>query len=237
MKINLTQLSTKDLASLSLSTIAVSDEPAFAVVKDNPLLAAVKTEYSYYDLLYAKKAFSGRGEELVVRDENRDTPFGALKDILLGHAKATGSPFQADAQVLYGIVEKYGIGLDRLKYSEETAQMVKLLQELDQPENKARIERLLLTPIVAQIKTAQTAFEELFHELAGINGELKQMQSASSTRRALEVALRDYFHLLTAMNKLAGWKELYGKMDKIVKAVDNKKPGTDTKTESDTPAK
>jgi hypothetical protein len=61
MKINLTQLSTKDLASLSLSTIAVSDEPAFAVVKDNPLLAAVKTEYSYYDLLYAKKAFSGRG--------------------------------------------------------------------------------------------------------------------------------------------------------------------------------
>ena len=90
---------------------------------------------------------------------------------------------------------------------------------------------------MAQIKTAQAAFEELFHELAGINGELKQMQSASSTRRALEVALRDYFHLLTAMNKLAGWKELYGKMDKIVKAIDNKKPGTDTKTESDAPAK
>ena len=160
MKINLAQLSTKDLAALSQRTIGVSDEPAFAVVKDNPLLAAVKTEYVFYDLVYTKKAYSGRGDELIESDNNRDRPFGALKDILLGHAKATGSPYQADAKVLYGVIEKYGIGLDRLKFSEETAQMVKLLQELDQPENVARIERLLLTSIVAQIKTAQTEQED-----------------------------------------------------------------------------
>lgn len=237
MKITLSQLSTKDLASLSQSTIAVSDEPAFTVVKGNPLLEALKTEYVYYELLYAKKTSSGRGEELIERDENRDRPFAALKDILQGHAKATGSPFQADAQVLYGIIEQFGIGLDRLKFSEETAQMVQLLKVLDLPENKARIERLLLTPIVAQIKTAQAAFEELFYELAGVNGELKQMQSASSTRRALEASLRNYFQLVTAMNKLSGWKELYGKLEQIVKAIDNKKTGTDTKTEGDASAK
>ena len=171
MKINLAQLSTKDLAALSQRTIAISDEPAFTVVKDNPLLAAVKTVYNDYDAVYTKKAYSGKGKLLMEADSKRDEPFGGLKFILLGHIKVSSSPYQQDAKDIYAIIVKYGIDLDRYKWAEETAQMKKLLDELDKPDNAAKIERMQLTPVVTQIKNAQTAFEKLFNEVAGENSE------------------------------------------------------------------
>lgn len=232
MKINLPQLSTKDLAALGQRTITISDEPAFAVVKDNPLLAAVKTVYTDYDAVYTKKAYSGKGDLLIEADGNRDAPFGGFKFILLGHIKVSSSPYRQDAKDIYAIVEKYGIDLDRYKYAEETAQMKKLLEELDKPENAAKIERMQLTPVVTQIKEAQTAFEKLFNEVAGENSELRMLESASSFRKTLEVTLRNYFNVVKAMNQQPGWKELYAKLDEVVKAANNSRP---TPPKTDTP--
>lgn len=231
MKINLAQLSTKDLAALSQRTIVISDEPAFTVVKDNPLLAAVKTVYNEYDAVYTKKAYSGKGELLIEADSNRDAPFGGFKFILLGHIKVSSSPYRQDAIDIYAIVEKYGIDLDRYKWAEETAQMKKLLEELDKPANVAKIERMQLTAVVTQIKEAQTAFEALFNEIIGENAELRLMESATSFRKTLETALRNYFNVVKAMNQIPGWKELYAKLDEAVKAANNNRknpPKTDT---------
>jgi len=233
MKIDLTHLSTKDLAALSQRTITVSDEPAFAVVKDNPLLGAVKTVYEEYDGVYTKKAYSGKGDLLVEADSDRDAPFGGFKSILIGHAKVNNSPYQQDAKDIYAIIEKYGINLDRYKWAEETAQLKKLIEELDKPENAAKIERMQLTYVVAQIKDAQTAFEKLFNDIAGENGELHNMESASSMRKALETTLHNYFSVVKAMSTQPGWTELYGKLDEMVKAANNSKPSapkTDTTT-------
>ncbi|HEY5589875.1 MAG TPA: DUF6261 family protein [Paludibacter sp.] len=231
MKINLAQLSTKDLAALSQRTIVISDEPAFAVVKDNPLLAAVKSVYNEYDTVYTKKAYSGKGDKLMEADGKRDAPFGGFKFILIGHIKVSSSPYHQDAVDIYAIIEKYGIDLDRYKWAEETAQMKKLLEELDKPENAAKIERMQLTVVLTQIKDAQTAFEKLFNEVAGENSELRMMESATSFRKTLETALRNYFNVVKAMNQLPGWKEFYAKLDEVVKAANNNRPGppkTDT---------
>jgi hypothetical protein len=231
MKINLAQLSTKDLAALSQRTIVISDEPAFTVVKDNPLLAAVKTVYNEYDAVYTKKAYSGKGELLIEADSNRDAPFGGFKFILLGHIKVSSSPYRQDAIDIYAIVEKYGIDLDRYKWAEETAQIKKLIEELDKPANAAKIERMQLTAVLNQIKEAQTTFEALFNEIIGENAELRLMESATSFRKTLETALRNYFNVVKAMNQLPGWKELYAKLDEAVKAANNNRknpPKTDT---------
>ena len=235
MKTDLTHLSTKDLAALGQRTITISDEPAFAVVKNNPLLAAVKTMYNDYDAVYTKKAYSGKGDLLLEADGKRDAPFGGLKFILLGHIKVSSSPYQQDAKDIYAIVEKYGIDLDRYKYAEETAQLKKLMEELDKPANVAKIENMQLTAVVTQIKDAQTAFEKLFNEVAGENSELRMMESASSFRKTLESALRNYFNVVKAMNEQPGWRELYAKLDEVVKAANNSKttsPKTDATTET-----
>ena len=233
MKINLTQLSTKDLAALSQRTIVVSDEPAFAVVKDNPLLASLKSVYNEYDTVYTKKAYSGKSDLLMDGDDDRDAPFGGFKFILIGHIKVSSSPYKQDAKDIYSIIEKFGIDLDRYKWAEESAQMKKLLDELYRPANAAKIERMQLTAVLNQIKDAQTAFEKLFVEIAGENSELRMMESASSFRKVLETALRNYFNLVKAMNQLPGWKELYAKLDEMVKAANNNRQGppkTDTPT-------
>jgi len=232
MKSNLSQLSTKDLAALSQRTITISDEPAFAVVKDNPLLSAVKAVYDEYDAVYTKKAYSGKSDLLLEADHMRDTPFGGFKFILLGHIKVSSSPYQQDAEDIYAIIEKYGIDLNRYKWAEETAQMKKLLEELDKPENVAKIERMQLTGVVTQIKEAQIAFERLFNEVAGENAGLRMMESASSMRKTLETALRNYLNVVKAMNTLPGWKELYAKLDEVVRAANNSKP---TPPKTDTP--
>lgn len=226
MKISLAQLSTKDLATLSQRSIVISDEPAFTVVKDNPLLAAVKTVYNQYDAVYTKKAYSGKGELLLKADGNRDAPFGGFKYILLGHIKVSSSAYRQNAIDIYAIVEKYGIDLDRYKWAEETAQMKKLLEELDVPVNAAKIESMQLTPVVTQIKEAQTAFETLFNEIANENAELRLMESASSYRKTLETALRNYFNVVKAMSQLPGWKELYAKLDEVLKAANNNRKNT-----------
>ncbi|MEI6556579.1 MAG: DUF6261 family protein [Paludibacter sp.] len=223
MKISFTELSTKDLAALGQRTIGISEEPAFAVVKDNPLLAAVKSIYNEYDALYTKKASSGKSDLLIEADSKRDTPFGGLKDVLVGHSKLSSSPYQQDAKDIYAIIVKYGIDLDRYKWAEETAQMKKLLEELDKPENAAKIERMQLTAVVTQIKEAQTAFEKLFNEVAGENSELRLMESATSYRKALETSLRNYFNVVKAMNQQPVWRELYAKLDEVVKAATNSK--------------
>jgi hypothetical protein len=232
MKINLAQLSTKDLAALSQRTIVISDEPAFTVVKDNPLLASVKTVYNDYDAVYTKKAYSGKGNLLMEADSKRDAPFGGLKFILLGHIKVSSSPYHQDAVDVYAIIEKYGIDLDRYKWAEETAQMKKLLEELDKPDNAAKIARMQLTVVVTQIKEAQASFEKLFNEVAGENSELRMMESASSLRKTLETSLHNYFNVVKAMNTLPGWKELYAKLDEVVKAANHSRP---TPPKTDTP--
>ena len=231
MILSFTSLSTKDLATLGQRVITISDEPAFAVVRDNPLLAVVKTVYNEYDTLYTKKAFSGKGDLLIEADSKRDIPFGALKFILIGHAKVSSSPVQQDAKDIYASIEEFGIDMDRYKWAEETAQLKKLIEKLDEPENSIKIDRMQLRPIVDHMKEAHFSFERLFNEIASENAELHMMESASSFRRTLEAALRNYLSVVKAMKELQGWKELYAKLDEVVKAANNSHstaPKTDT---------
>jgi hypothetical protein len=144
----------------------------------------------------------------------------------VGYSKLSISPFNQQAKDIYAIIEKHGIGLDRYNYAEETAQIKKLLEELDLPTNAAKIEQMQLTPVVIQIKTARAAFEKLLNEVAGKNSELRLMESATSMRQRLEAALRNYFNLVKAMSSQPGWKELYAKLDEIAKAVYTAKAAT-----------
>jgi hypothetical protein len=221
MKMNFRQLSTKDLAAMCQRTFTVSSEAAFTTVTNNPLLTALQTVYNEYDAVYVKKTFSGKSELLASADKKRDTLFGGLKDILLGHSKLSISSYNQTAKDVYAIIELHDIALDRFSYAEETAQLKKLLEELALPGNAAKVEQMQLTGIVTELKTAQAEFENLFNQAAGENSELRLMESATSMRQQLEAALRDYLNLVKAMSSQPVWKELYAKLSEVAKAVYN----------------
>ena len=96
-----------------------------------------------------------------------------------------------------------------------------LIEELEKPENTQRLTNLALATAFTELKTKHTDFEILFAQQAEANGDLRQIASASSTRKELEQVLRSYLNLITAMKDVPDWTKLYHDLNEIVKAARN----------------
>lgn len=221
MKITLTSLSTKNLATLAQRTINSSQAGNYTIVENHPLLLSLIASYQNYDTVYTKLTYSGKGKEVAIADKERDVAFSNMKAFLNGYRKLTSVANYQDAEALYKVFQMFGLDLDRLSYSAETAQLKKLIEELEKPDNTLRIINLSLVAAFDDLKTKHTDFEILFAEQAEANGDLRQIASASSSRKELEQVLRSYLNLITAMKDVPDWSNLYHDLNEIVKAARN----------------
>lgn len=221
MKITLTALSTKNLATLAQRIINSSQSGNYTIIEGYPLLMALATSYSTYDAVYTKLTYSGKGKEVAAADKERDAAFSSIKAFLNGYRKLPFAANHTDAEALYTIFKQFGLNLDTLSYSAQTAQLKKLIEELEKPENTQRIENLTITTAFNDLKTKHQAFETVFAEQAEANADLRTIASASSTRKELEQRLRSYFSLITAMKDMPEWSKLYYDLNEIVKAAKN----------------
>ena len=225
---NFSRLSIDTLSELTRRVLDISAKAAYAVVLNHPLLQKLIAAYADYFAAFDKKTYSGMGKLVADADLHRDDFFKGMRNSLWGFSKMKGLTAQQDAIDLYAIFETHGIDLDRYNYGDQTTHMDKLFEELDKPENAAKIERLHLTEAYGLMKAAQTNFVAIFAEQMGINSELRLTESATSLRGNLEAALRNYLNVVTAMNQLEGWKNLYTELNEAVKAARNSsKPGQD----------
>ncbi len=221
MKISFSKLTTTTLATLAQRVINSSKNGNYTVVKNHPLLLEVEKEYEIYDKVYAKLTFSGKGKEVAEVDNLRDSLFSSLKFLVRGYSKAVTLPEHTIAKELLGIINELGKNMMTLSYSEQTAQMKKLLEELDVEENKEKIKKLGLNKIVKELKRVQLEFEELYTQQAEANAELRSLPSATTIRKDLEKSLRNYFQLLSAMNSLPDWSMIYADINELVKSATN----------------
>ena len=221
MKAKLANLKTKVLATLAERTIAASNKVIYLVVKDNVLLTEVETAYEGYDAVYAKQTYSGKGVLVAEADERCDAPFEGIKSILSGFIKINGYSKQQEAKDLYHVIEVHGLDLDRYNYSEQTAAKKKLIEEFDLPENVIKIVSLSLTEVFGMQKTSHFDFIRVYDEQVAANSILRQTESATSIRKNVELTLRNYLNLVTAMKQMPGWKELYIELNELVKAARN----------------
>ncbi|MCX8524921.1 DUF6261 family protein [Chryseobacterium formosus] len=221
MKITLSKLSTKDLATLSQRLINSSESGNFPVISNHPLLTELKTMYADYDEVYTKQIYSGKGVSVADADAERDNAFRILKNFLNGYRKMTTlSNFQF-AEDLYQIFRLYGIDMDRKSYSTQTAQMKKLIEDLEKPENIQKLNTLSLVTAFNDMKSKHEAFELIFAEQAGANAQLRQMKSATAIRRDLEKTIKSFLNIITAMKDVPDWKLLYLDLYEQVKAAKN----------------
>ena len=221
MKINLQKLSTKNLATLAQRTINSSQAGNYTIVENHPLLLSLIASYQNYDTVYTKLTYSGKGKEVAIADKERDVAFSNMKAFLNGYRKLTSVANYQDAEALYKVFQMFGLDLDRLSYSAETAQLKKLIEELEKPDNTLRIINLSLVSAFDDLKTKHTDFEILFAQQAEANADLRQISSASSSRKELEQVLRSYLNLITAMKDVPDWSNLYHDLNEIVKAARN----------------
>lgn len=221
MKITLTNLSTKDLATLAQRIIANIQSGKYPVIANHPLTTALQSSYAEYDKVYTKQIYSGKGADVATADHNRDVAYASLKNFLSGYRQLSSAPNHQAAVDLYMVFKTYGLDIDRLSYSSQTAQLKKLIEELDLPANQQKITSLSLDAAVADLKERHTAFETVFASQAEANADLRNMTSASAIRKDLERNLRTYLNLLTAMKDIADWQLLYKDSNELVKAAKN----------------
>jgi len=221
MKIALTKLSTKDLATLAQRIITNSQSGKYPVIANHPLIAVLQTSYDEYSKVYSKQIYSGKGKDVATLDHERDVAYSNMKAYLNGYRKLASMPNHQMAEELYQVFKTFGLDLDRLSYSSQTAQMKKLLETLELQENMQKITTLSLNAAYEEMRYTQQTFETVFAEQAKANGDLRQMPSASSIRKDLERHLKSYLNLVTAMKDVQGWELLYTDNNELVKAAKN----------------
>lgn len=134
---------------------------------------------------------------------------------------AIEAPNYQSAEDLYSVFKTFGLNLDRLSYSSQSAQMKKLIEALESQENQQKIALLSLDPAFMEMKTKHENFEALFADQAEANADLRQMTSVSAIRKDLEKNLKSYLNLLTSMKDVSGWELLYSDTNELVKAAKN----------------
>ena len=188
----------------------------YKIAEEHDFLKALERESAEYDKLYVKLTYSGKGEEITAADMARDKAFYALKLYLKGYKDVPSLPDVTEAAVLYKLMDQYGGNIIKMTYADESAQLKRLIVELDKPENIARLTTLKLKPAYEELKAKQKAFEDFYAEQAEANAELRALPSASSVRARLESALRAYLDLVFAMRSITGWDMLYRDLNEMV---------------------
>ena len=223
MKISLQRISTKDLATLAQRVIQISkNEKHQKTQQQNPLLADLEKKSQAYDEVYAKQVFSGKGKSVAEADEARDKAFVSVKNFLWGYQQVSSAP-HSDKAKEFELIKGLGTDLDRLSYSAESAQMKKLIEELEKTEYKAKLTALSLTTAFTELKTKQENFEQIYAEQVEANADLRKIPSATALRRELEKTLRAYLDFVNIMKVQKDWEGVYQEINEIVKAARNSK--------------
>ena len=221
MKISLVRLTTKNLATLALRVIEASKTGKTQLGQQQPMLMDLEEKYRAYDEVYTKQTFSGKGKSVAEADEARDKAFSSLKNFLWGYRQVSSVPNADQAGELYEVIKLFGTDIDRLSYSAQSAQMKKLIEELDKPENTIKINVLSLSTAFMELKTKHQHFEQLYTEQAEANANLRKMPSATAIRRDLEKSLKSYLDLISIMKTQPDWADFYQEVNELVKSARN----------------
>ncbi len=136
-------------------------------------------------------------------DEQRDNAFKALYHYLKGCTLVPGGDTKTTSEIIFSIFEKYGISMTYLPYTEQTAQMKSLIEELESENIKPLIGRITqLEGMVEALKNAQADFQQAHSDYTSQISALKKEQSASELKpQVLEVLNEQLVMYMRAMAK------------------------------------
>ncbi len=218
MKAGLSKLTTKDLATLAERVINATKQSNIQEAKTHSFLNQLENIYESYSAVLFKTTYSGKGKSVAIADKERNLCVRSLKLILNGYSKLKEFTNYSDAVSLYDTMKVYGLNLDKLSYSEQTAQINKLIESFEKDTNKTKLETLHLTEIFELLKQSQENFKTIYDEQAVANAALRKIKSASILRKDMEKSLKRYLDYVTLMIDTPQWKPLYNQLNEYVKA-------------------
>ncbi len=245
MNVMFTRLSTTELASFANQVISTSKNGNYKSAEENVLLEKLEQEYQKYSQVYTKLSYSGKGKDVQKVDSERSKSFNSLRNLVRAYKDVPSMPNVAVARELYSVFQTHSPKITGLGYSEKSALLKKLVEELDTEANKAKMTTLGVIAAFNHLKETNTTFSSLYIEQAEANAGLRLQTSASDGRKDLEIAFRNYLTYLSVMKSTSSeWGSLYADVNELVKyysaniksQMTRRKKKTDKKKEGSAPA-
>lgn len=219
LKIHFKKLTTKALADLAKQTLTIAQDGKYKMTEGKELLKNVVTQYEAYSVTYNKVSYSGKGKSVAELDKQRAQIYKKLRIYLQGCIQVESLPTYNQAVAVYEYFKKYGLKLTSLTYAEESAQLTRLLTDLDTEENLQRLDDLSVKSLFEELKKVQAEFEKMYTEQIQTNAELRKLPSATQSRASLEDSLRNYYTFVSVMKGVGNWQMLYLELSELIKSV------------------
>ena len=188
-------------------------------LKLEALAAAFESKLKAYDevlVLERGNALSGKISEA---DTARDNALKALVSVVKAYTLYPEAEKAEAAQQLHAIIAKYGSGIDRLPYLQESGVLTNLLQDLALKENADAVKLLFLEDWVAKLKEAAARFDELF-QMREADNSTKMSDKVKENRQAVQAEFEQLVLVINAYEVVYGTSLYGGLVAKINEAVD-----------------
>ncbi len=140
--------------------------------------------------------------QLAEKDHVRDMEIKALFKLVEGYVHIPIVELQNAALIVNNVLEQYGLSIQKEDYSEESADIVSLLNDLSKPDVVAAIAKLQGVPeTIAKLDMAQKDFENLALQQAEGESVKKDLASASQLKKEGIAEIND--DLMGYMNTMA----------------------------------
>ena len=157
--------------------------------------------------------------KLTDADKKRDDAYRALAGIVKTYTVFPEEEKADAALKLLHVIGKYGKGIDRLPYLQESGVLANLLQDLELAENKALLSLLHLDEWLMKLKEACTEFDSLFLNRKSDNST-KLSGQVKTARRGIQELFQNLANLIQAYEIVYGADAYTALSAKINEAVD-----------------
>ncbi|MFV0291580.1 MAG: DUF6261 family protein [Mangrovibacterium sp.] len=178
---------------------------SFTTISDETLVTIFSQLREQVDLFIIAIERNKVYSDLDLFDKARDESYRALYTYLHGCSKLPLLTANAQsATKLMTVFEKYGLGLVRLSYTEQTAQIESLQEELSSSENATLINDVThLSGMVSNLKNAQLDFKNAYVNYVSKISAYKEGASASELMPMVVSIINDKLLVyLSAMAKM-----------------------------------
>lgn len=147
---------------------------------------AFEAKLKAYDEVLVLERGNAMSVKIGQADAERDNALKALMNVVKAYALFPEEDMADAALKLQHVIGKYGSGIDRLPYLQESGILANLLQDLEIQENADALQLLHLEDWVVKLKEAAVRFDDLFvsresDNSTKLSGKVKEARQAVQT--------------------------------------------------------
>jgi hypothetical protein len=190
-----------------------------AKLKIDTRLMPLEENVNSLEGIFKKERGSDLTKEITELDERRDQAFVSFTQFIEAYMNHFDSTKFEAAEKINRVIEKYGYSIARLNYQAETTTLTNLVNDLEsEPDLAVAVNTLDLQPLIDEIKTANTLFNEKYLERIREKAQVAEGNTIE-LRKESEIAFRKLIDLIEAWIEVSGadsYQNLVNQLNELI---------------------